>query len=498
MPFLNYASGALCAAALFLSPNIAKASSPKTVPNAGQASVDIFSSHDGEKAIFGTGVFAPLFHHDGSLLYLDTSVSAGDNSFHAASLGVGYRIQKSWGVLGLNGFFDVGETLYSGVQQQLGLGAELATGRFRLGINAYLPLNRMESAAEAIGVRIVGDELRIFAGQEHFLKGADLEFGLLASQLSTDTLSAEVWANGKLESFRSDVLGTQHQALFGLEAIVRPVGLTGLSGSTLKLHAGAQWDSETGDTALVAGFNVNMALNTIGEGVESSGYAEANVMSNRVRRRHGIKTAAAASGSSELTFDDETDVALNTVYQPVDQASLDLAVTNSDALVIVEDPGSLFGPITIGSDITVMGGGSTILVRGQQSGHLAAFTASGSQPHFYNGMFGSGSVINVSNNSSGVHVAGLDILGNGGNSLFFARSGVGIGTGVSNIVVENNRINDTTVGISQGPFGGDVTIRNNYIDTAVLGLNLGSNLTGVLIEGNTIGNLRFAPSNNFG
>lgn len=462
------------------------------------ASVDVFSRYDGAKASLGAGLFAPFFNENGISVFFDGSLSAHENGFNAASVGIGYRVNRAWGVLGLNGFFDVGETLYSGVRQQIGLGAELATGRFRVGINGYLPLDDVEAASQAVGVRIVDDELRMFAGQEHFLKGADLEFGVLASHISTDALSAEIWANGKVESFMSDVLGTQNQASFGLEAVVRPVSLAGLSGSTLKLQTGAQWDSETDDIAFVASFNVSMALNADDGRAVRSGQAEADVLSNRVRRRHGIKTAAAATGLSELTYDHETDVALNTVYQPLDQTNLDLALTNTDALVIVDDQSTSFGPITLGSDITLMGGGSTILVRGQQSGNVAAFAAPGSTPHFYNGLFGSGPVITVSNNSRGVHIAGLDILGNGGNSLFFPRSGIAIGTGTRNIVVENNRILNTTSGISQGPFGGDVIIRNNYIEDAILGLNLGSNLTGVLIEGNTIGNMRLNQFNNFG
>lgn len=463
-----------------------------------EASVDVFSRYDGAKASLGAGLFAPFLNENGVSVFFDGSLSAHDSGFNAASVGIGYRVHRAWGVLGLNGFFDVGETLYSGVRQQIGLGAELATGRLRVGINGYLPLDDVEAASQAVGARIVGDELRMFAGQEHFLKGADLEFGILASHISTDTVSAEIWANGKYESFTSDVLGTQNQASFGLEAVVRPVSLAGLSGSTLKLQTGAQWNSETDDIAFVAGFNVSMALNADDGGSVRNSLAEANVLSNRVRRRHGIKSAAAATGFSELTYDHETDVALNTVYQPPDQANLDLALINTDALVIVDDEGTSFGPITLGSNITLMGGGSTILVRGQQSGNVVAFTAPGSRPHFYNGLFGTGSVVTVSNNSSGVHIAGLDILGNGGNGLFFPRDGIGVGAGGRNIVVENNRILNVTSGISQGPFGGDVIIRNNYIEDAVLGLNLGSNLTDVLIEGNTFGNMRLDQNNTNG
>lgn len=506
MAIFRLARAAVCAIVLYLPFAIEDAASSDSGRNSLNeetqsgpvASGDVFSRYDGANAILGAGLFAPFFSENGISAFFDGSLSADDSGFNAASVGIGYRVQRAWGVLGFNGFFDVSETLYSGVRRQIGLGAELATGRFRLGINGYLPFDEVETASQAIGVRIVGNELRMFAGQEHFLKGADLEFGVLAADIVTDTVSTEIWANGKLESFTSDVLRTRNQAAFGLEAVVRPVGLAGLSGSTLKLHTGAQWDSETDDIAFVAGFNVSMALNADNGHSITSSRAEANVLSNRVRRRHGIKTAAAATGFSELTYDHETDVALNTVHQPFDQTSLDLALTNTDALVIVDDPGTSFGQITLGSDVTLMGGGSTILVRGQQSGNVAAFTASGSMPHFYNGMFGAGSVITVSNNSNGVHIAGLDILGNGGNGLFFPRDGIGIGAGVRNIVIENNRTLNTTSGISQGPFGGDVIIRNNYIEDAVLGLNLGSNLTDVLIEGNTFGNLRLDQNNTSG
>ncbi|MEP0520935.1 MAG: inverse autotransporter beta domain-containing protein [Hyphomicrobiales bacterium] len=460
------------------------------------ASGDVFSRYDGARPILGAGLFAPFFNENGMSVFFDGSLSAHDDGFNAASVGIGYRIQRAWGVLGLNGFFDVSETLYSGLREQIGLGAELATGRFRVGLNGYLPLDEIETTSHVLGVRLVGEELRMFGEREHFLKGADLEFGALAADIATDTLSAEIWANGKFESFTSDVLGTRNQATIGVEAVVRPVGLTGFSGSTLKLETGAQWDSETNDIAFVAGFNVSMALNADDGRALSADHAETEILSNRVRRRHGIKTEVA--GFSELTYDHETDVALDTVFQPIDQPTLDLALTNTDALVIVDDPGTSFGPVSLNSDITLMGGSSTILVRGQQSGNVAAFTAPGSMPHFYNGMFGTGSVTTVSNNSSGVHIAGLDILGNGGNGLFFSRNGIGIGAGVRNIVIENNRMLNTTAGIGQGPFGGDVIIRNNYIEDAVLGLNLGSNLTGVLIEGNTFGNLRLDQNNTSG
>lgn len=484
MIFFRHGSGASCFVVLCLSINPVQAASSDFAENSPRVVADIFSKYDGAKAIFGTGVFAPLFSQDGSILFLDASFSAAQSDFHTASIGVGYRLQRAWGVLGLNAFFDVGQTEFSSVRNQIGLGAEFASGRFRLGINGYLPLDNREDALGASSARIVGNELRLFGGEEHFLKGFDLEFGVLAASFAMESLTAEIWANGQLESFHSDVLGVQNGASIGLEAVVHPTDM-GLYRSTLKLQVTAQWDEQTDDLALAAGFNVNVALGAAGAGSNIERDAETDVLTNRVRRRHGIKTVAAATGFSELTYDNDTDVALDTVYQVSDQAGLVAALANQNALVIVDAMSSSYTPIVLNGDITVMGGSSGIELRGQHSGNVVSFTAPGSRPSVNVPFQDTGIGIIGDNN----HVAGFDVIGSGGALSFFGGVGIAVATGSNNIVIEQNYLSDNPTGISVGPFGRDYVFRNNTIENAVIGFNLSGNQYNLLIEDNRIGNL---------
>lgn len=495
MVFFRHGSGACCFVTLCLSINPMQAASSDFAENSPRIAADVFSQYDGAKAILGTGVFAPLFSQDGSILFLDASLSAAENDFHTASIGVGYRVQRAWGVLGLNAFFDAGQTEFSGVRNQIGLGAEFASGRFRLGVNGYLPLDDREAALGAASARIIGNELRLFGGEEHFLKGIDLEFGVLAAGFTMDSLTAEIWANGKLESFHSDVLGVQNSASIGLEAVVHPTAL-GFDRSTLKLQAAAQWDEQTDDLALAVGFKVSVALGAVGFDTNMVRDAETDVLTNRVRRRHGIKTVAAATGPSELTFDHDTNVALNTVQQVNSQADLVSAVAGSNNLVVVDAGTGPYARINLTSNSTIMGGGSTIEVRGRTTGQVVSFTADGSRPTITIGPF-SGQAMGAGISPQGIHIAGFEFIGSGGTNLFAPSAGIGFGSGARNIVIDHNSFFNTTFAIGFGPFGSDIVIRDNTIDTSMLGLNMGSNLGNVSIVGNRFGNI-YSFFNSFG
>ena len=490
MALFRRARSLCCGAVFFLSVNCgqistANAYEPVLLPN-----VDIFSNYESGRPAFGVGVFAPLLQNGSSFVFLDGSLSASDTAFNAASIGIGYRIQRSWGVLGINGFLDLSQPVYSDIQTQIGLGLEVATGRFRLGVNGYLPLDDKETALGASEAVIVGNELLIFGGEEHFLKGVELELGILAGQFDTGQFSAQLWTHGKLASFYSDELGSQNSAQIGFEAVIKPFSSV-LSNSEIRFGAGASWD-EDNDFGLTASFKMSMALGRRTSASHSDHGAAYDLLSNRVSRRLGVYSKGSATGASELTYDHDTNVALNTVYQVDNQLDLDAALLNSNSLTIVDGSSTTYTPIKLRGDRTVMGGGSTILVRGRDTGQVVAFTAAGARPTIkvitnpLTTTTYSRTGADITGNNS--HIAGFKFVGTGGFTLFFGV-GVGIGSNVSNTVIEQNTFDNFPAAITISPFGRDHIIRANHIERSYIGVNLGSSLLNVLIEDNQIGNL---------
>ncbi len=157
-----------------------------------------------------------------------------------------------------------------------------------------------------------------------------------------------------------------------------------------------------------------------------------------------------------------------------------------NTITVVDGSQTGFAEFTVGGDRTVVGGSSTIKVRGRQTGTVVDFNAPGITPTI-NVLASFTSGVGVLGDNT--HIAGFDINGNGVNSLFLGTTGISINPGASNIVLEQNHIQNSASGISVAPFGRDFVFRNNRIETAVAALNMGSNLHNVLIEGNQIGNL---------
>ena len=108
-----------------------------------------------------------------------------------------------------------------------------------------------------------------------------------------------------------------------------------------------------------------------------------------------------------------------------------------DSLIVVKGD-THQGPILLGPDQTLQGGGSTIRVRGVESGVVADFTAPGSRPFIE--LAQDQAVLTVDRNT---HVAGVGIRGAGLLLGFFNNNGIAsLVDGISNIAITDTTITD--------------------------------------------------------
>lgn len=186
-------------------------------------------------------------------------------------------------------------------------------------------------------------------------------------------------------------------------------------------------------------------------------------MTEGLERDTDIVTDTKATGttSSTTTREGVEDAATNVDFDRV--ATVDgtgdlttvSGTAGANSLIIADGSnGDLNGPHVLQGDQTLMGGGSTIQVRGVTSGIVVDFTAPGSRPTLTTAA-GPNTVLTLG--GSNTHVSGIGIVGSTGNGI--------LADGRSNTVVQNVSIQGGRDGIHIQGAGGSMRI----IDVTIAG-----------------------------
>ncbi|MCG8563237.1 MAG: right-handed parallel beta-helix repeat-containing protein, partial [Hyphomicrobiales bacterium] len=194
-----------------------------------------------------------------------------------------------------------------------------------------------------------------------------------------------------------------------------------------------------------------------------------------------------AESDAEGVSDDLTGTRFETVTVVDNAGDLQQRIdaAGGDSLIVVKGD-THQGPIVLGPDQTLQGGGSTIRVRGVESGVVADFTAPGSRPFIE--LAQDQAVLTVDRNT---HVAGVGIRGAGLLLGFFDNDGiVSLVDGISNIAITDTTITD--VGGDGIRFGNDhnkiLISRTTISDTDAEGIKFNNNNTNIIIRNATINN----------
>ena len=152
-------------------------------------------------------------------------------------------------------------------------------------------------------------------------------------------------------------------------------------------------------------------------------------------------TSQSTTTTREAVTDALTDVRFDRAIIVTNGQDLQAALTSagSNSLIIAQGGATDFARIFLVASQTLIGGGTTIQVKGVTSGLLADITAPGSRPTILHtrpatGIVGGAAVVTLASN---VHVAGVDIVG-GGSTANLVTNNIGIfgPDGLNNVVVD--------------------------------------------------------------
>lgn len=380
-------------------------------------------------------LWVPLAQGNTSLLFGEARGKLFEDDLREGNFALGYRQMTPGGWnLGLWGGYDVRRSAFGNTFHQLAGGIEALSDRWDFRANAYLPLDDSKNVFMASSIVTTGPELA-FTGTT---------IGLVTTITSTTTRLDEVALWGfdaeigtKLFATPLDLSGPRHElrlyaGAYHFDHSDLPSSVTGprvraewrmddvidrWAGSRLTLEAEYSHDKLRNDRVEV-GARLRLPFGDSGSGLASRTLsAQERRMSEGLERDTDIVTDTRTTTSGTVSTETEAveDAITGVRFDSV--ASIDgsgnLTTTSSaagaNALIIVDgSAGIMFGTQTLQADQTLLGGGTTIDVRGVTSGIVVTFAAPGTRPSFFNDGNAATLTIGGANN----HVRGVNLFYN--------------------------------------------------------------------------------------
>lgn len=447
------------------------------------AHLDFEGRWGNNRSLGDAGLFAPLWQDNRSLLFTDIRAKFDSQDGREGNFGIGYRhmLGNGWNVGGY-GYIDVRRTGYGGNFQQATLGVEALSADWDVRANLYAPFGSRSREAGITGgnpfADFSGGTIQIVTpGQyqilERALTGFDGEIGWRAPLFDVDALTQVRLYGGGFYfdggGVTRDIAGPRGRVEVSFD------GVPGFSSARLTLGAEVQHDDVRGTQGFaIARLRVPLHAEKV-DGRRLS--AQERRMTERVVRDvdivsdigRGAQTSAEVREAAINTWNNQTvtDVAQ---HNATTQGDLQMALNAYGAGSVVILNGALAGvtaTTTVGADQTLIGGGTTLALKGATTGTAVNFLAPGAQGSLSGAVAGGGSLVGVVTLSSGSVAGGLTI----GNADTSIGSGGILGSGAAGAVAFGNTI--TTVGlISVGvAFDGsdNATAHRNTIMTSGIG-----------------------------
>ncbi|MEX3009437.1 right-handed parallel beta-helix repeat-containing protein [Hoeflea sp. TYP-13] len=478
-------------------------------------------------------VFAPIVQTPDSLFFLDIKGKFFEQNNQEGNFALGYRKMTDSGFnLGAWVGTDIRATSLDNTFWQFSGGVEALSHNYDFRANFYIPLTDPKAGGAGLTqVHLQGNSIFMTGGQEVPLGGADAEAGfrIPLEKLNESFSAVELRAYGGGYYFDSS---DANQEVAGGKARLElrvPDVFEALPGS--QLTAGYQFTyDDVRQSRHQAGLKLRIPFGEISDADSDRSVQLASLLPQERRMLDGIERdtdiVVTASGR-ESVIDDATNVALERVAYASDEASLKTAVgMKENTLIIVQDPGAnidITPPVPVPHDgdpngfgaaggielwqrQTLMGGGSTIQLRGAKSGTLAGFTAPGGRPTLTSspgfaepGLFGGTIAV-----APHTHVAGLNLDG-GFTGILGARMlcDYGVTRGVparcdhrllENVVIEQMDIRNMSWGGITFPYDihRNIRIFDNKIRNSGGGIDFSFDNQDITIARNTITDVGFA------
>ncbi|MCR9136758.1 MAG: right-handed parallel beta-helix repeat-containing protein [Alphaproteobacteria bacterium] len=442
-------------------------------------------------------IFAPIAQTPDSLFFLDLKGKFFEQDNQEGNFAVGYRRMTGSG-FNLGGWVgaDVRSTSIDNTFWQIAGGIEALSHNYDFRANAYLPITGPQAGGPGVTqVLLQGNSIFMIGGREVALYGVDAEAGMrLPLEKLSESLSAvELRAYGGGYYFDSDDASREVAGGKARLELRMPDIFEALPGS--QLTAGYQFTyDDVRDARHQVGLKLRIPFGNVADATEDpdESFRLASLNPQEQRMLDGLeRDTDIVTGQSgrENVIDDATDVALNQVAYANDLASLQSAIgQGANTHILVEDGGSPIDVtssqgLLLRSSQTIQGGGSTIMLRGANSGTVSGFTAPGSRPTLA-AAGGVRSVLKVPDGSSGIHVAGLRIDGSGADHIVVNPQFEPMND-VRRFVFEQNDVGGSS--LSSIDFGNNnqrISILDNQFASRRYGINFLSNNSDIDISGN--------------
>lgn len=477
------------------------------------------------RSIGATNLFAPVWQNPGSLLFVDLRGSFDDRSAVEGNFGFGFRhmLDSGWN-LGAYGYLDVRRSSYGNTFHQATFGVEALGETFDFRANAYLPFGDREKRVTA-GTTSSSTPI---GGSTAVLTGTNLAIQtLMSTTLSTNYLieramsgfDAEVGMRLPIfpEHMKLDLrafAGGYHFHGSGVADISGPRArlelvsrdFAGLPG--VRLTGGLTWqDDKVRGNQLIASVGLRVPLHAPASGGKSLSYMEERMMDAVVRdvdivtndraETHVSTGNTIRSEAAINTWNDEVVASVTQVDASVGGAAVQghlntlQAAAGADGSVVILNGDLTYAPgLNVNGRQTLLGGGTTLRVRGATSGVEVDYIVAGD----------AGSLTGNGTTASGASFTGLVNLGNssvvGGLELTQTRASVWNAVinanDVSGAVAFNNTVYGSNVDFSHGILFDTTTgarAFGNHVTTASpnsYGIVAGFNATSTRIENNDI------------
>ncbi len=413
-------------------------------------------------------LFTPLMQSATTLFFLDARGKLFEEDVQEANIALGYRqmMPSGWN-FGIWGGWDIRDTTNDNTFNQISFGLEALSERYDLRVNGYVPIEDDETVSNTTTFAALLQGNNIFVQQTDTLirelayYGVDAEFGVLlfgGARGGTAGGFKDGLAPSRRHELRAYAGGFWFDHDDADDEIAGPKGrleyrindaIASLPGSRLTIESELSYD-DVRETRFEIGARLRIPFGSRGA---DAALRTASLTPQELRMTDGLErdTDIVTNEQTDITtategaIDDATDVALNSVSFATNANQLGDAVNaGGNRLIIVQRNGAQIDLSGTDGQIlqdnqTVQGGGSTILIRGKNSGQVVPFTAPGNTPTlFSNDTNPDTGVFNVANNT---HIAGLNIVGDPGVGA--DNHGIRGRDNLTNIVIENNTITDT-------------------------------------------------------
>lgn len=461
-----------------------------------------------ERSLGEIGVFLPVWQNDKTLIFGDVRGRFDNNSSSEGNFGVGVRhqINDLW-ALGGYVFYDRRHTEANNNFNQATIGVEALSEKLELRVNGYIPESDEKTVAGSGG----GSTTTAAANNGNFqfvtvtgggvveraLPGVDIEAGYQFN-LPSDW---ELWAYGGGFHFNADDYNSITGPRGRVELSYNNVPYLG-DGSKFTLGFETQTDTVRGGQSWgIARLRIPLNYN------DAKTTSELSALDKRMTTRI-VRDIDIVAGESETPATTTTENASATLangqsyngyilVENGDNIGNEITAGGAGSLVVLDGNFNTGSLLIVNANQTIMGGGGTVTITGNDSGQTASVTLPGSRSSVH-GTNGAANVFAMTNNTI---IENIDITG--------GSRGINISTGndqivrnvtisdsgndnmqifaADNVTIDNVTMNNPDGGNEEGiqiQSGVDnLTIRNSTVN--------GANIGFIFVSGDNYNNITF-------